>query len=431
MTNLFAHRRVRRALTVVTATAILTASCPSVAGATIADTPPPPPPASPVPAGPPAPPSFAGDLMRIFDEATSVPPPPGVASKAPAVSTNTFHQKVAHLTTRELRQMYDANSNAWPQIIATIDTYAQSVAPIAAAAAAAPIAARRPVKPAARQAASAAGAPDPPVIFEPTACPLLAFADVGGAYQEIYAIQVAQGGLNLADELLETAAEGDVGVILLEAVAGEAGITAPIAVATILGTVVSEIGLSVAAVVLGILAATLEIPLDVIHFLLNRSIASCQYDNATAEVPVIDGNAIGAQTNVNASYRVGQQNYQADQAINQLLDARTQTIISQLNNAQTSLDLDLRHNIEEALAGGGNTTIVAYQLPSSLGGYLDATPIGVQAIVTTTLAMMNTAKQPIGHDATDDLLRANHALATGQYKQAFTYYQAAYGQLVR
>jgi hypothetical protein len=426
--NFFAHRRIRRALTVVTATAILTALCPSAAGAAVADTPPPSPPPSPVPAGPPAPPSFAGDLMRIFDEATSVPPPPGVASKAPAVSTNIFHQKVAHLTARELRQMYDANSNAWPQIISTIDTYAQSVAPIAAATASTPAAARPTVIPPAKRAASAA--PAPPVIFEPTACPLLAFADVGGAYQEIYSLQVAQGGLELADELLETAAEGDVGVTLLEAVAGATPITAPIAVATIIGTLVSEIGLSVAAVVLGILAATLEIPLDVIRFLLNRSIASCQYDNATAEVPVIDGNAVGAQTNVNAGYGVEQQNYQADQAINQLLDTRTQTIVGQLNNAQTSLDLDLRHSIEAALAGGGNTAIVAYQLPSSLGGYLDATPIGVQAIVTTTLAMMNTAKQPIGHDATDDLFRANHALAAGQYKQAFTDYQAAYMQLV-
>jgi hypothetical protein len=369
--------------------------------------------------------------MRIFDEATSVPPPPGMAAKAPAVSTNTFHQKVAHLTAKELKQMYDANSNAWPQIIATIDTYAQSVAPIAAAAAATPAAARPAVVPAAKRAAASAGAPAPPVIFQPTACPLLAFADVGGAYQEIYSLQIAQGALDLADELLETAAEGDVGVTLVEAIAGELPTNAAIAVATIFGTVVSEIGLSIAAVVVGILAATLEIPLDVIRFLLNRSIASCQYDNNTTEVPVIDGNAVGAQTNVNASYGVGQQNYQSDQAINQLLDTRTQTIITQLNNAQTSLDLDLRHSIEQALAGGGNTTIVAYQLPSSLGGYLDATPIGVQAIVTTTLAMMNAAKQPIGHDATDDLFRANHALATGQYKQAFTYYQAAYGQLVR
>lgn len=412
-----------RVVAVLTAAAVLAAVAPA---ASLAQTAPSGPAPATLPSGPPAPASFAGDLTRIYDEATSVPPPPG-SPTSPAMSSDAFHQTVASLTTDQLNLIYASNPTAWPQVISAVDAYAQSVAPIAAQAAATtggPKPSAAPARPA------EAGSPAPPVLFTPTPCPLLAAAGVGGAYQEIYSLNVAKGAVETSADLLETFAVGDGGDALLAAIAA-VGPTMPIAVATILGFLLTEEGLSLVAAVLHSVADALEIPIDVVEFLLHRSIDSCQYDNGVAVVPVIDANAVATQNNVNVSYRTSQQNFRLDQAINKLLDDRTAGIITQLNTAQASLDQALRHSIEEALAGGNTTSIVSYELPASLGGYLDATPIGVQAIVTSTLSMMQTAKQPISPQASKNLTLANQALAAGQYKQAFVYYQTAYGLLVR
>src|SRR3954447_19653985 len=114
-----------------------------------------------------------------------------------------------------------------------------------------------------------------------------------------------------------------------------------------------------------------------------------------------------------------------------MLDTRTQTIVNQLNVAQATIDQDLRHHIELALAGGNSAAIVSYELPASLGGYIDATPIGVQVIVTSALTSMQAAKQSVSPSAAKNLVLANNLLASGQYKQAFAMYQSTYVLIVR
>jgi hypothetical protein len=366
--------------------------------------------------GPPAPDSFAGDLTRIYDEATAVPVSPGTTSTAPLSSAD-FHQVVSILTPDQLARMYDANPTAWPEIISTIDSYAQG---IAANPAPAPQAAP----------ATEGGAQVSPEIFQPAPCPGLAFAARGGAFHERYALEVSRTQVELAASQLETVSVG-LEPIQEALLALDLGPVDAALVKAVLGSELIEKALSLAAAILSAVADGIEIPIDVITWRLHQSIDSCQYDNGIDIVPAIDANEVATQHNVNASYDVAKKNFQLDQTINQLVDTRTQTIINQLNTAQTSLDQDLRHNIELALSGGNATTIVTYELPASLGGFLDATPIGVQAIVTNTMSLMRGANQPISPQAAKNLTLANNALAAGQYKQAFVYYQQTYGLLVR
>lgn len=414
----FLKRRSGRLLAVLTA-AVFVAGSPLAAPTSLAQTSS----SEPAPSGPAAPAGFASDLIRVFDQAIAAPPPPGVDTQLPPVSSTEFRRMVGSLSQDELNRIYGANPDGWHQVMLAVDAYARTVTPLADAAVASP--GQGPT--AAPKAVT--GAPAPSVIFEPTPCPGLAVGGPGGGFYQIYALRIAKQAAQLASDLLGTKAYEQAGTALLTAVGGLA--TAPLAVAGIIAILSSEKALQLASAIVASVASAVDIAIDVVQYLLNRAIGSCQYNNATAVVPVIDGNSVAAHGNVNASYRLGRENFRTGEAINRLLDARTQTIINQLNTAQTSLDQDLRHTIEEVLAGGNTTSIVSYQLPASLGGYLDSTPVGVQAIVTSTLAMMQAAKQPIGPAATDNLVQANKALAAGQYKQAFTYYQTAYGLMTR
>lgn len=416
-TQLF--HRPGRVTAVLTAAALLAVVSPAATPRSLAQTAP----SDPTPSsGPPAPAGFAADLTRIFEEATAVPPPPGSDAQAPPMSGADFHQNVGNLTQDQLNAIYNTNPSAWPQVISTVDAYSSTVSAIAAGAAAQPAGAP-PASPNASP-----GDLGPPVLFTPVPCPLLALGGPGGGFYQIYALQIAQQAVQLSSDLLGATAAGLAGDALIEALSA---VVVPPEVATVAGTLLSRQAIGLASAILATVASAIAIPIDVIQFLLNRAIGSCQYDNATAEVPVIDANAVAAHHNVDAAYELSQQNLTTDKAIDQLLDTRTQTIVNQLNTAQASLDQALRHSIEQALAGGNTTTIVSYQLPASLGGYLDSTPVGVQAIVTSTLAMMQAAKQSIAPSAPDNLANGNKALAAGQYKQAFSYYQTAYGLLTR
>ena len=111
-------------------------------------------------------------------------------------------------------------------------------------------------------------------------------------------------------------------------------------------------------------------------------------------------------------------------ALNALVDTRTTTIIGQNN-------LALKVSIEQALVEPGATGIATFELPASAGGYLDAQPVGVKAIVTDTLAKMQATHQTVGGDAVSALAAANSALAAGSYKNAYQLYQKAYQSMVK
>lgn len=111
-------------------------------------------------------------------------------------------------------------------------------------------------------------------------------------------------------------------------------------------------------------------------------------------------------------------------ALNALVDTRTTTIINQN-------DLALKVSIQQALVEPGPTSIATFELPTSVGGYLDAPPIGVKTVVTDTLTKMQATGQPVGGDAVKALADANTALTAKNYKDAYRLYQKAYQSMVK
>lgn len=88
--------------------------------------------------------------------------------------------------------------------------------------------------------------------------------------------------------------------------------------------------------------------------------------------------------------------------------------------------------IRQALAGPLTGVVnVAYVLPASEGGYLDRTPVGVQAIVDDTLAAARAARLPVSAAAMIYQVQAKVALAIGNYASAYRLFQRTYQSIGR
>jgi len=120
-----------------------------------------------------------------------------------------------------------------------------------------------------------------------------------------------------------------------------------------------------------------------------------------------------------------------EQLLYALVDARTTLILNKIAVLQASLNLELKVTIEEDLLQGANGSVADFEIPASAGGYLNATPIGVQSLVTNALATTEQAGQSVNPAAPGDLAAANAALAAQQYKQAFQLYGQAYREIVQ
>lgn len=114
-----------------------------------------------------------------------------------------------------------------------------------------------------------------------------------------------------------------------------------------------------------------------------------------------------------------------------LVDTQTTQILNQLAAVQASINLQIKVVIEQDLLEPGTGSVVEVQIPASQGGYLDAVPIGVQAIVTNALAQMNGAGQAVNPAAPEDLASANADLAAGKYRQAYALYAQTYKEIVQ
>jgi hypothetical protein len=115
-----------------------------------------------------------------------------------------------------------------------------------------------------------------------------------------------------------------------------------------------------------------------------------------------------------------------------LVDTQTTQILNQLAAVQASINLQIKVVIEQdLLEPAGSGSVVEVQIPASQGGYLNAVPIGVQAIVTGALAQMTEADQAVNPAAPQDLDAANADLAAGQYRAAYTLYAQAYKEIVQ
>ncbi len=104
------------------------------------------------------------------------------------------------------------------------------------------------------------------------------------------------------------------------------------------------------------------------------------------------------------------------------------TNVANLTNQDTSeFDQNLTLLIQESLAAPTSAVpMAAMELPASSGGYLDATPVGVNEVVTATIKAMQATDQPLSATATRDETLAEQAFASDQYKLAFDYYRLAY-----
>ncbi|MGH9127716.1 MAG: hypothetical protein ACRDY2_01830 [Acidimicrobiales bacterium] len=481
------------ALALAVVVALTAAGQAPATNATLASTTVPPVPtgaAAKLPSSAPAPPGFAQSLVTAYSQADSVVAPTsatGSSSKPPLPSSGAFAQQVNSLTPAELNAMYDANTGAWSKVFSATASYAAanvgrfipstlptqvpnvtptsgsttttttgstttttttppstttttlpppttttttgrtrtghtvSVGPVQAPGVATGII------PPIYLVSDVTGPPDPvpspatpsgpPSIFTPVSCAISSSFPGSAGFQTIYALTVAEQAVQAVGYELSQAADIDFTV-------AEAGV--PIEEQVELGL---GIGLLVASGVDSVLAAALQVSVDTINYLVNRS-QDCAGNNQQSTVGNIDSNVVDTANNANAIYALDQSNYSLDQQIYALLDTRTTHVINQLDVAQKSLDQALYHSIEEALVGGTPTAIVSYELPASLGGYLDSTTIGVQAIVTATLSSMQTANQSFSRAATTDLVKANRELAAKQYKAAFADYQTTYQLLV-
>jgi len=108
------------------------------------------------------------------------------------------------------------------------------------------------------------------------------------------------------------------------------------------------------------------------------------------------------------------------------------TISGQVSTVQQTLDDELTLAIEQALTAPMSAVPnLAYELPVTVGGNLDSTPVGVQSVVASAISHLQAAGEPVNPAAAVDLQQADEALAAGQYAQAYTSFHQAYLQAVQ
>lgn len=357
------------------------------------------------PPGPPAPPDFAGTLKRIYGQAVSYAGLPGkgvdgrpLVTTAP-MSTAAFEELVGRLTPDELNQLYARSPEGWARVDAAVGTYAKKAPPSAVASkiAEAYAAAPQPDPSAAPALAPGGGdyTPPEPELYEDANCPVVLLGPDDGYAQMFGYYQAA----HIASILAKPAYSFE------------------------------PVTSSIVAVLITV-ASALEIPAMTMELLINSG-TFCSTNNQVDELYVMNRNAVRLNNTSIALLALDEQIKALEGQIKQLLETRTDTVVSKLNTAQASLDIARRHAIEKALQGGQATAIASYQLPASLGGYIDSTPIGVKAIVADAINALKRANQSVNPTAEKQFSQGNAALDAGQFKQAFSYYQSAYQGLTK
>ncbi|HWD55691.1 MAG TPA: hypothetical protein VG346_11235 [Acidimicrobiales bacterium] len=108
------------------------------------------------------------------------------------------------------------------------------------------------------------------------------------------------------------------------------------------------------------------------------------------------------------------------------------TISGQVHVVQQSMDDQLQLTIDQDLAAPATSTPdLALELPASVGGNLDSTPIGVQETVTAAVQKIGAAGEAENPAATQYLAMANAALQSGNDKQAYADFHTAYLEAVQ
>jgi hypothetical protein len=119
------------------------------------------------------------------------------------------------------------------------------------------------------------------------------------------------------------------------------------------------------------------------------------------------------------------------QGLTTLVTAGNQKIVNALQSnfaaSQQQYQNTLQIEIEQGLAGWAPVVPeVQLMLPVSMGGLLNATPVGVQEVVTTDIADLQAQGVKVKAAAITDLSLANNYLAANNYLSAWSYYAQAY-----
>jgi hypothetical protein len=119
------------------------------------------------------------------------------------------------------------------------------------------------------------------------------------------------------------------------------------------------------------------------------------------------------------------------QGLTTLVTQGNQNILNALQSnfsaAQQQYENTLQIEIEQGLAGWAPVVPeVQLMLPVSMGGLLNATPVGVQEVVTSDIAALQAQGVKVKAIAITDLSSANSYLTAGNYTSAWSYYAQAY-----
>jgi len=117
--------------------------------------------------------------------------------------------------------------------------------------------------------------------------------------------------------------------------------------------------------------------------------------------------------------------------ITTLVNANDSTILSDLTTVEADNNAELTLMIQDNLLTNAQTNVASFELPVSAGGYLNASPVGVQSVVTQTFQAMKQAHMTISADATTALSAADQFLNADQYKLAYLYFKLAYQTVVQ
>jgi hypothetical protein len=145
----------------------------------------------------------------------------------------------------------------------------------------------------------------------------------------------------------------------------------------------------------------------------------CIGDNAYVRTANIDA------TTVN-TFKLEQQNERTLAST----EASVNTLHDQVHVAQQTVDAQLTIDIRRALSQPTTAPRnVVYELPTTVGGNLDSTPIGVKAIVTSAYNAAKQAGLAVNATATNNLTAANAALTAKSYRTAWQDFQVAFQAL--
>lgn len=245
--------------------------------------------------------------------------------------------------------------------------------------------------------------PAPPAGYLPTApiapadIPLMCPLPPPGPGLGAGAIESAQESLDDAAEVA-TILTGNIGVILS------------------VGSVSTTIQFpDPAGVVASVLANVAQIVLDTLNFEM-----AAFNDCGTVQT-------IGLSANIdNTTYNTYQLATLMESTLGNVQNS-VDSVSSQIGTVQQTLDEQLTLTIEQALSAPASTVAnIAYELPASVGGNLDSTPVGVQSIVGGAIAALQAAGEPVNASATTDLSSGDADLAAHNYSQAYAMFHAAY-----